>query len=64
MDFISMEKKLIIELDGGQHAEQADYDAARTAYLESEGYRVLRFWNNQVLQQTLDVLTEIERHCR
>ena len=48
-----MEKKLIIELDGGQHAEQADYDAARTAYLESEGYRVLRFWNNQVLQQTL-----------
>ena len=57
-------KKLIIELDGGQHAEQADYDAARTAYLESEGYRVLRFWNNQVLQQTLDVLTEIERHCR
>ena len=64
VDFISMEKKLIIELDGGQHAEQADYDAARTAYLESEGYRVLRFWNNQVLQQTLDVLTEIERHCR
>ena len=59
-----MEKKLIIELDGGQHADQADYDAARTAYLESEGYRVLRFWNNQVLQQTLDVLTEIERHCR
>ena len=53
VDFISMEKKLIIELDGGQHAEQADYDAARTAYLESEGYRVLRFWNNQVLQQTL-----------
>ncbi len=64
VDFISMEKKLIIELDGGQHAEQADYDAARTAYLESAGYRVLRFWNNQVLQQTLDVLTEIERHCR
>ena len=46
-------KKPVIEVDGGQHLEQEEYDAERTAFLESKGYRVLRFWNN-------DVLTEIE----
>ena len=39
-------KKLIIELDGSQHLEQEEYDKERTAFLESKGYRVLRFWNN------------------
>ena len=51
VDFVCFENKLVIEVDGGQHAEQADYDAARTAWLESQGFRVMRFWNNQVLEE-------------
>ena len=42
---------MIVELDGGQHSEQIDYDNERTEWLESQGFRVLRFWNNQVLGQ-------------
>ena len=57
VDFVCFENKLVIEVDGGQHAEQADYDAARTAWLESQGFRVLRFWNNQVLQE-MDAVRE------
>ena len=48
-DFLCFRHRLIIEVDGGQHDAQADRDARRTAFLESEGYRVLRFWNNDVL---------------
>ena len=48
-DFACVEKKLIIEVDGGQHAENADQDADRTAYLNSQGWTVMRFWNNEVL---------------
>jgi very-short-patch-repair endonuclease len=48
VDFCAPRKNLIIELDGSQHLEQKEYDAERTAYLESKGYRVLRFWNNDV----------------
>jgi len=48
-DFACLELKLIIEADGGQHADQQDYDEARTAWLESEGWRVLRFWNRDIL---------------
>ena len=54
-----IEKKLIIELDGGQHADQEDYDAQRTAFLESEGYRVIRFWNHEVMENRDAVLTNI-----
>jgi very-short-patch-repair endonuclease len=50
-DFVCMEARLVIELDGGQHSEQVEYDAARTAVLEACGYQVLRFWNSQVLLQ-------------
>jgi len=50
VDFICLEKKLIIEVDGGQHAEQEIYDSARDAWLRAQGYFVLRFWNNDVLQ--------------
>ncbi|MFT3878943.1 MAG: endonuclease domain-containing protein [Gemmatales bacterium] len=50
VDFICFESKLIVELDGGQHAEQQPYDEARTQYLEQSGYRVLRFWNHDVLK--------------
>jgi len=48
VDFVSIKKKLIIELDGGQHLEQTEYDEEQAKYLESQGYRVVRFWNNQV----------------
>ena len=49
VDFVCFEKQLIVELDGGHHSEQLAYDADRTAWLGSQGYRVLRFWNHQVL---------------
>ncbi|MGH8702258.1 MAG: endonuclease domain-containing protein [Burkholderiales bacterium] len=52
VDFVCLEKRLIVEVDGGQHAEQAEEDAQRTAWLEAEGFRVLRFWNTEVLQDT------------
>ena len=51
VDFVCFENKLVIEVDGGHHAEQADHDAARTAWLESRGFRVMRFWNNEVLEE-------------
>ena len=49
VDFCAVKKKLIIELDGSQHFDQVEYDANRTAFLESLGYRVIRFWNNEVM---------------
>lgn len=63
VDFVSMEHRLIIELDGGQHSEQIEYDERRTAFLNAQGYRVLRFWNNEVLQQTEAVLEKIIEMC-
>ncbi len=48
-DFLCQATMLIVELDGGQHAEQQDYDQRRTYWLESQGFWVLRFWNNDVL---------------
>ncbi len=48
-DFVCLECHLIVELDGGQHAERADYDAARTKSLSDAGYRVMRFWNDEIL---------------
>ncbi len=59
LDFYCDEHKLAIELDGGQHAEQVNYDETRTAFLTAQGIRVLRFWNNQVLQETEAVMTVI-----
>jgi very-short-patch-repair endonuclease len=59
VDFCAPRKKLIIELDGSQHLEQREYDEERTKYLETQGYRVLRFWNNDVLQDTETVLKVI-----
>ena len=60
-DFVCAQRRLIIELDGGQHAEQADQDARRSAYLSKQGYTVIRFWNDQVLKETDAVLEEILR---
>lgn len=59
VDFCAPRKKLIIELDGSQHFDQEDYDRERTRYLESQGYKVLRFWNNQVLKNIEDVIRAI-----
>jgi very-short-patch-repair endonuclease len=51
VDFVCFENRLVIEVDGGQHGEQVDRDSERTAWLESVGFTVIRFWNNQVLQE-------------
>jgi very-short-patch-repair endonuclease len=59
VDFCSPKKKLVIELDGRQHLDQAAYDQERTKYLESQGYSVLRFWNNQVLKDIESVLRAV-----
>ena len=59
VDFVCVERRLIIELDGGQHAEQVVYDQHRDAWLRSQGYTVLRFWNNEVMQQLDGVLEQI-----
>ncbi|MBC7876789.1 MAG: endonuclease domain-containing protein [Anaerolineales bacterium] len=58
-DFCSPKIKLIIELDGSQHLEQEQYDTERTAFLESLGYKVIRFWNNDVVNNMDSVLTFI-----
>lgn len=62
VDFVSVKKKLVIELDGSHHLEpqQQEYDAKRTRYLESVGYRVLRFWNWQVEKDVNAVIRAIE----
>jgi very-short-patch-repair endonuclease len=60
VDFVSHGLKLIIEIDGGQHAERTAADAKRTKFLELEGYRVLRFWNNEVLGNIDGVLEMIQ----
>jgi very-short-patch-repair endonuclease len=50
VDFACLERKLVLELDGGQHAERAEEDARRTAWLEERGYRVFRLWNFEAFQ--------------
>jgi very-short-patch-repair endonuclease len=61
VDFVSLEAKLVVEIDGGQHDDNADRlaDAQRSQYLEERGYRVVRFWNNDVLRDIDAVLTRI-----
>lgn len=59
-DFVARGPKLVIELDGGQHAMEGDYDRNRTTVLEQRGYRVIRFWNNDVLGNVEGVLRVIE----
>ena len=60
VDFCAPRRKLVIELDGSQHLEQEDYDTERTAFLESKGYRVLRFWNGDVMNDLEGVLRAID----
>jgi very-short-patch-repair endonuclease len=59
VDFVCLTEKLIVELDGGQHVERTGYDDRRTKTLNEKGYRVLRFWNNDVLRNTDIVLETI-----
>ncbi len=59
VDFVCLEAGLIIEVDGSQHSENADYDMARTVWLAQQGFRVLRFWNNEVLLNLDGVLCSI-----
>jgi very-short-patch-repair endonuclease len=58
-DFACFAQKLVVELDGGQHAESGEYEKARTRFIEAQGYRFLRFWNNDVLMNTTGVLERI-----
>ena len=61
VDFICFERKLIVEVDGSQHADAIEHDDARTAWLESVGFTVLRFWNDDVLRDSQRVVQEIVR---
>ncbi len=58
-DFACLEQKTIIELDGGQHSEQLAYDEQRTSFLRAHGWKVLRFWNNDVLNNLEGVFSII-----
>ncbi len=62
VDFFCYDLKLIIELDGGQHAEQVPYDQQRDAWLKAQGHTILRFWNHQICQELASVLEAI-RHA-
>jgi len=59
LDFVCLEAGLVIEIDGGQHAEQQAYDQARTALIESHQLTVIRFWNHEVMNDTAAVLENI-----
>jgi adenine-specific DNA-methyltransferase len=50
VDFVCLEKRLVVEIDGGQHSEQAAYDHKRSVWLEAQGFRILRFWDHEVLK--------------
>ncbi len=64
VDFVCFEKDLVIELDGGQHAEQREEDRVRDSWLHSQGFTVLRFWNNEVFANIEGVLEIIRRECQ
>ncbi len=62
VDFVCFECELVVEIDGGQH--DVSEDLARTSWLQSQGFRVLRFWNNEVTERKDDVLESIIRALR
>jgi very-short-patch-repair endonuclease len=59
VDFLCLEKRLIIELDGAQHMDNKIYDTKRTEWLMAHRFNVLRFWNHDVFQQTPSILEVI-----
>ena len=64
VDFACRRRRLVVEVDGGQHAERRKADAARTARLERRGYRVVRFWNHEVLENVEGVVETILAELR
>ncbi|ESS73587.1 hypothetical protein MGMO_15c00080 [Methyloglobulus morosus KoM1] len=64
VDFVCFEARLIVEADGGHHAEQAEYDTRRDDWLRSQGFIVLRFWNNDILTNIEGVLESILEGCQ
>jgi very-short-patch-repair endonuclease len=66
VDFMCFEKKIIIELDGGQHMQllEKQKDGERDAWFEAQGYTILRFWDNEVLMNTRGVLEVISTYCQ
>jgi very-short-patch-repair endonuclease len=63
-DFICHAARLVVEVDGGQHADREAVDLERTHWLESQGFRVLRFWNNDVLANIEGVMQVLEKELR
>jgi very-short-patch-repair endonuclease len=63
VDFVCFENRIIIEADGGQHAAENNRDRERDSYLQQYGFKLLRFWNNEVLQNTNGVLETIRENC-
>ena len=61
VDFVCFDENLIIEVDGGQHAKQKEQDRERSQWLDQEGFKVIRFWNNDILSNTENVVEEILR---
>ncbi len=64
VDFVSFEKKVVVELDGGQHAERSEKDKARDNCLVMNGYKVLRFWDNEVVENMDGVLEVVRTSCQ
>ena len=60
VDFVCLEVRLIVEVDGGQHDAQGEYDKARDRLLKEQGFRVLRVWNNEVMQNIAGVVEAIQ----
>jgi len=63
VDFVCFEKKIIIEIDGGQHSVAKERDEERDNWLSGQGFKVLRFWNNEILENIEGVLELIRNHC-
>jgi very-short-patch-repair endonuclease len=63
VDFVCLERRIIIEIDGGQHALEKEKDKAREDFLIEQGFAILRFWNHEVLQSIDAVLTVIRERC-
>ena len=59
VDFVSFERRLVIEIDGGQHGDPDGYETRRTHCLEANGFRILRFWNNEVMENEEGVFDRI-----
>jgi very-short-patch-repair endonuclease len=63
VDFVCYEKKIIIEIDGGQHSVDKEKDQERDHWFKTKGFEVLRFWNNDVLKKTEEILEIIMKRC-